>query len=173
MSPWSCCSRLRLAEPIGRSPFAALPFRFLERRSTKPLFWSAVSVSPWWRVASAKTLRIHTAIPFTSTRTHSCSWQSASIARVGELREYCMPITTSPHVSHFHGSTGASTVVPGPSRGTIPNTTSTCSLSTTCHAPGNAVLRSRGGHLGGGAGLHEATSACLPCDVPFVLSLGP
>ena len=41
-----------------------------QRRSTKPLFWSAVSVSPWWRVVLTKTLRIHMALPFTSMGTH-------------------------------------------------------------------------------------------------------
>ena len=30
MSPWICCSRLQLVVPIGRSPFAALPFPFVE-----------------------------------------------------------------------------------------------------------------------------------------------
>ena len=47
--------------------------------------------------------------------------------RVGELCEYCAPVTTSPHVSHFHGWTRVSTVVPGPSHKTILNTTGTCS----------------------------------------------
>ena len=31
MSPWICCSCLQLAAPIGRSPFAALPFPFLDK----------------------------------------------------------------------------------------------------------------------------------------------
>ena len=34
-SPRICCSSLRPAAPIGRSPFAALPFPFPERRPTK------------------------------------------------------------------------------------------------------------------------------------------
>ena len=67
------------------------------------------------------------AIPFTSTRSGSCSWRSASIACVGELRKLSTTVTTSPHVSHVYGSTGASTVVPGPSRETILNTIGTCS----------------------------------------------
>ena len=67
------------------------------------------------------------ALTFNSRRIHSCSWRSAFITRVGELCEDCTPVTTFPHVSHFHGSTGASTVVPGQSRETILNTTGTCS----------------------------------------------
>ena len=83
------------------------------------------------------------------------TWQSASIACVGELREYCTPVTTSPHVSHFHGSIGASTVVPSPSRQTILNTAGTCSTvhcmpcprqCSATDAPANAVLRSCGRH---------------------------
>ena len=46
MSPGICCARLQPAAPIGRSPFAALPFSFLDEGPPKPLFWSAISVSP-------------------------------------------------------------------------------------------------------------------------------
>ena len=57
-----------------------LPFPFLHRR----------------RVASTKSLRIHTASPFTSTSTQRCSWRSAFIARVRELCELSTTVTTSP-----------------------------------------------------------------------------
>ena len=46
---------------------------------------------------------------------------------VGEPRKLSTIVTTSPHVSHVHGSTKAPTVVPGPSCATILNTIGTCS----------------------------------------------
>ena len=44
----------------------SLPFPSLSlNKSTKSLFWSTGSVSPWLQAALAKTLKIHTALPFT------------------------------------------------------------------------------------------------------------
>ena len=91
--PWYCVPVCSGRRPLDDHPLAerhSLPFPSISFCEGPPSRcfgpWSAVSVSPWWRVASSKTLRTHTAIPFTSTRSGSCSWWSASMACVGELR---------------------------------------------------------------------------------------
>ena len=35
---------------LGDRHLGAIPFPFIDWRSTKPLFWSAIAVSPWWQV---------------------------------------------------------------------------------------------------------------------------
>ena len=81
--PWYCvliCNWQHLLADRHSLPFPSLslnecplsccfgpPFPFLHR----------------WRIASTKTLRIHTAIPFTSTRSRSCSWRGGGRRTVG------------------------------------------------------------------------------------------
>ena len=46
MTPWSASLSAAGGTNWPIAIYAALPFPFLEGRSTKPLFWSTVSVSP-------------------------------------------------------------------------------------------------------------------------------
>ena len=54
---------------VWHDTMVGFSFRIWRHHLLLLLFWSAVFVSPWWRVASTKTLGIHMALPFTSKST--------------------------------------------------------------------------------------------------------
>ena len=93
---WACrlgfgvlvCSRRRLIADRHSLPFPSLS---LSEGPPSRCFGPPGLFLHRWRVASTKTFRIHTALPFTSTRPHSCAWRSASIARVNIARPSPLP----------------------------------------------------------------------------------
>ena len=95
MSPWICCSHLQPAAPIGRSPLPcpSLPFPRLKVHQAAALVWRfCCSIGGGSRRPKHQgSIRPY---PSPQKSTQRCPWRSASIARVGELRELSTTDTT-------------------------------------------------------------------------------